>query len=66
VTYIDTLMEKIKTGSLDTTTVPVWKAERVVIEAAKALLVDDRPLQDRVDRLTDATHALLVVESEAG
>ena len=37
--------------------------ERAVIEAAKALLVDDRTrLQSRVDRIVNATHALLEQE----
>jgi hypothetical protein len=37
---------------------------KAVIEAAKALLVDDCPLQQRVDRVVDTTQALLAAEKE--
>jgi hypothetical protein len=42
----------------------VKETERKVIEAAKALLVDDCPLQQRVDRVVDTTQALLAAEKE--
>jgi hypothetical protein len=50
----------------DKTIEACWKAmnehalELTVIEAAEALLVDNLPLQLRMDRLTDAVHALQV------